>query len=608
MASKTIPAHVLRPAPTLTPPSPKRQQLTAIAGTLKDRARLVKIAASSKEFPEIDVALTKATNHDRRPPKEKHVQTLLQAVAYGLDRQPTVLEYLVRQLVKRMERAGLDWLVVLKLLMVFHRLAREADGRWQRALDARLGRLGATGLLDRSTFRDASSPEAQAASGFVRAYSAYLAERSALFRALGDRDLFAGPPTAARADAAADGRGVDFATMDPREVLDKLPAAQACLQRACACVPAGVARSSEPVLWAAARVAGESRLLHRACGDGVVRLCDSLLSLDRDDARRALRAYRAALSADRDVSDYWRAARTLGGPLREVDLPRPEPLPEAFAAQLEDYIRSGAAAVGGSVGQGAASAAAPAATAAPPAPAVTADDFLSGEGVNGGGGGGAPDYSTPADELVAELGAVELDGGTWGGGALPAPVATAPGPAAAPVASTSYGGGGASAPDDPFAGPVGGPPGGGFDDAFGAPPAQHAVALGPPAPAPPPAAAAVADPFALPVAASPQPQSHSPTAWSPQPTPSPYGGAPAAPSSMDPSFPPAGYPSAAPAAPTPRQPRPAPARVPSGGLAAAGAADPFDFGLPRDRATEARLAAERATATRGTPMAAQRRG
>lgn len=91
----------------------------------------MKIGASSKDFPEIDVALTKArpdrdghafpsvppylshappgtpgyipaaprtqaTNHDRVTPKEKHVTTLKQAVEFGIHRQGNVLEYTLR--------------------------------------------------------------------------------------------------------------------------------------------------------------------------------------------------------------------------------------------------------------------------------------------------------------------------------------------------------------------------------------------------------------------------------------------------------------------------------------------------------------------------------
>jgi hypothetical protein len=75
------------------------------------------------EEKEVDVAVVKATNHDVCTPKEKHVRTIL-AATDGRRRREDVL-YCLCQLAARLKSS--HHLVVLKTLMVFHRLLRDGS-------------------------------------------------------------------------------------------------------------------------------------------------------------------------------------------------------------------------------------------------------------------------------------------------------------------------------------------------------------------------------------------------------------------------------------------------------------------------------------------------
>jgi len=307
----------------------ENEKVSAFIGALKDKARLMKIGASSKDFPEIDVALTKATNHDRVTPKEKHVTTLKQAVEFGIHRQGNVLEYTLRQLCKRMERVGLDWLVVLKLLTVFHRLFRETNPNFQRALVEYMTRMGAHSILDKHTFRDASTPESQVQSSFIRVYSEYLSERLFLFRAL-ELDLFI--------DTAQRNTTV-FKEMPVNEVLAKLPQAQTALNKLVACVPEAQARSSEVTMRCMEFCAQESFILFRAIGEGIVNICDKFFEMNVEDAKTALQLYQSAMTMHQSLSDFWEKCKEIGGPLGHLHFPPLEPLPVDFVKDMELYIK-----------------------------------------------------------------------------------------------------------------------------------------------------------------------------------------------------------------------------------------------------------------------------
>lgn len=137
--------------------------------------------------------------------------------------------------------------------------------------------MGAHSILDKHTFRDASTPESQVQSSFIRVYSEYLSERLFLFRCVSKMDTKRLAPRgtvsplrcAAGRERSGTRRGliycrpllvfraleldlfIDtaqrnttvFKEMPVNEVLAKLPQAQTALNKLVACVPEAQARS-----------------------------------------------------------------------------------------------------------------------------------------------------------------------------------------------------------------------------------------------------------------------------------------------------------------------------------------------------------------------------
>ncbi|CAG9467555.1 unnamed protein product [Pedinophyceae sp. YPF-701] len=317
-----------------------KDRMQDVMGVAKDKARLMKIKAADKEFPDIDVALTKATSHDKVPPKEKHVVTLKQAVGYGCSPgQDSILDYVCRQIGKRIQRVGADFIVQTKLLTVVHRLFREADVGLQTYMISWMQRMGCTDLLDMHRFRDASSQVAQSHSTFIRLYSAYLHERLALYSKK-RTDVFRGT--------------ISFSADDHRGLLEDLPRVQLVLSRLVDVLPTGAATGSDMVIFPLRMVVKESFHLYRIMAEGVVALCDAFFNMAPDDAAEAVSIYREASILIERLQTFWRAVRNLGAGTRDLQFPAVQPLPAGFLEQMESYLRDAMEQIHGAPSGGAA--------------------------------------------------------------------------------------------------------------------------------------------------------------------------------------------------------------------------------------------------------------
>ena len=134
--------------------------------------------------------MVKATNHDPVVPKQKHVVTLYAQVGKA-DSGRDAIRHVLTALSERVAGAS-EWLVVMKCMMLTHRLMRESDGdRFRQTLaEALFGSRGrdnaerrretpggTIALFALGGFKDEKGgPEAYEMSGWVRAYALYLEE------------------------------------------------------------------------------------------------------------------------------------------------------------------------------------------------------------------------------------------------------------------------------------------------------------------------------------------------------------------------------------------------------------------------------------------------
>mmetsp|Transcript_13665 Transcript_13665/g.43156 ORF Transcript_13665/g.43156 Transcript_13665/m.43156 type:complete len:136 (-) Transcript_13665:948-1355(-) len=119
---------------------------------------------------ELDIAVAKATNTDEVTPKEKHMRTILAACARSQQETGFVIHCLQKRLQEK------DWLIVLKALMVLHRLLREGPMRFADDIHKFQREHGPVHHL--VNFRDArADQDVWDYSAWLRTYSLYLEER-----------------------------------------------------------------------------------------------------------------------------------------------------------------------------------------------------------------------------------------------------------------------------------------------------------------------------------------------------------------------------------------------------------------------------------------------
>jgi len=138
-----------------------------------DTFRFIKDKAQAAlEFDNLGKACVKASSRDHGPPKEKHVQTLLEACHHGTSSIQEILTHLFARLHEK------DATVVLKALMVLHRLLRDTSSS-AKVFQCVVPHMGE---LRVSRFMDDSSHESMQASQMVRSYALYMEEKLCVLR------------------------------------------------------------------------------------------------------------------------------------------------------------------------------------------------------------------------------------------------------------------------------------------------------------------------------------------------------------------------------------------------------------------------------------------
>ncbi|CAD7703187.1 unnamed protein product, partial [Ostreobium quekettii] len=278
------------------------------------------------EYQDVDIAIVKATNHDEVPPKEKHVKTLKEAVSSAPSRRKVI--YIVHDLYERLKTSGEDWLVVMKTLMVYHRLMK-ADNQcsFKMEMCKYKDKRKLNTFLRLDNFSDNSKKETWDYSAWVRAYSIYLDTRLEIYRTVSfdlERDIGAGE--------------TKLKTAGSRELLDVLPRLQQLMQRVLGCVPEGAAAVNSVVMEALKWVLSECFRLYRAISEGVINLADHFFEMDRVDARKALDIYREAINSTDRLQEYFAKIQNMAAG-KALQFPQLMPPPEDFLDQMEAYAK-----------------------------------------------------------------------------------------------------------------------------------------------------------------------------------------------------------------------------------------------------------------------------
>jgi len=290
------------------------------------------------EYQEVDIAIVKATNHDEVPPKEKHVRTLKEAVASAPSRRKII--YIVHDLYERIRSSGEDWLVVLKALMVYHRLMK-ADNQcvFKMEMGKYKDKRKLNTLLRLDNFSDNSRKDTWDYSAWIRAYSIYLDTRLDVFKTASfdlERDV-GGGETKLKSQAS-------------HELLDLLPRLQQLMQRILGCVPEGAAVSNTVIMEALKWVLSECFRLYRATSEGVINLADNFFDMDRVDARKALDIYRENINSTERLQEFFAKIQSMSAG-KSLQFPQLTNPPEDFLEQMEVYVKGKTGQAGGGAGK-----------------------------------------------------------------------------------------------------------------------------------------------------------------------------------------------------------------------------------------------------------------
>lgn len=272
-------------------------------GKVLDQASII-----SSAFRELEKACIKATRHDNTIPKEKHVRRLILCTHERGD----LTEEIYNHLARRMELP--DWIVVLKTLVVFHRLFRDGNPRF-------VGDLKWKGtIFPLSRFNDPTSGEAHVQSVFIRKYALYLEEKVMVFRAL--RMEFEKDPGLLKGLSIEDS-------------FVRLPKLQRQLDALINCQTSAEAITNPITSLAFEMLLKDSFKLYRGLNDAVITLLESFFSLDKNLAIQALEIYRGFMRETSAIIAMYEMAKKKF----TLELPDLKHAPTTLVNSMEDYIR-----------------------------------------------------------------------------------------------------------------------------------------------------------------------------------------------------------------------------------------------------------------------------
>lgn len=283
-------------------------------GALKDSTK-VGLARINSDFKDLDIAIIKATNHEERPPRERHVRKIL--VAVSVSRPRADVAYCIYALSRRLAKTR-NWIVAIKTLIVFHRTLREADPSFREEL---LRYSQRRNLFHVSKFKDDSSIIAWDCSVWIRTYGLFLEERLECFRTL-------------NYDIESD----KVQILKDDELLRKLPALQQLLHRIVDCQPQGAASHNFIVQYAAALVLNESFKTYCTISDGITKLIAKFFKMTKNNAIQVLDIYRRAAHHTELLADFYKFCKTLAL-ARTSQFPILRQLSPSFLATMEEYVK-----------------------------------------------------------------------------------------------------------------------------------------------------------------------------------------------------------------------------------------------------------------------------
>lgn len=230
-------------------------------GKLADRVNVAAAMGSGME-----TAVIKATRHDMKRPKEKHLRRLILYTQEAPGRNREMIGFLARRL------ESMEWNVVLKVLCVFHRLLRDGHSRFISDLKPK------TNIFHYvRRFADSSSEGARQQSIYIRKYAQYLEEKVLIYKTL-NVEFDKNPDV------------VKSYTID--ECIERVPKLQSQLNALINCRTCRDKMNNQIIVFSFNMLIKDSFKLYGALNTGIITIIEHYFSLPKDKATKGMNFYK----------------------------------------------------------------------------------------------------------------------------------------------------------------------------------------------------------------------------------------------------------------------------------------------------------------------------
>eukprot|EP01117_Protostelium_nocturnum_P006905 TRINITY_DN2478_c0_g2_i1.p1 TRINITY_DN2478_c0_g2~~TRINITY_DN2478_c0_g2_i1.p1 ORF type:complete len:566 (-),score=233.05 TRINITY_DN2478_c0_g2_i1:197-1894(-) len=278
--------------------------MSTLKGKIADRTAIVKTG-----FSDFEKAIIKATRHNTKLPKEKHVRRL---ISYTSNRSR--LPELIHNLAKRMDVA--DWIVVLKTLCVFHRLLRDGSDGFIEELKYK------SSIFHMRQFNDYSSAIGQEQSTMIRKYSQYLEEKVLLYKIVGIR-------------FEREGQSVSPSTLPVNEALEKIPRMQSQLNALLNTRGAKDTINNSITIYAFSMLLKDSFPLYKSLNDNIIVLLEEYFTMDKQNALKCIDIYKLFSKETDGLIQFFDMSKRFS----RANLPKLQSAPKSLVESLENYIK-----------------------------------------------------------------------------------------------------------------------------------------------------------------------------------------------------------------------------------------------------------------------------
>ncbi|EME32045.1 Putative clathrin assembly protein [Galdieria sulphuraria] len=310
-------------------------------------------AVASAKRDHWKILVIKATSHERIPPKEKHVFQLVQGSHWGgsIENREAPCGSIYRQLGKRL--LSEEWIVVLKSLVVFHRIFREGSDSFASEVSR-----SSSAIFNLQGFRD-SSHGGWNHVPFIRCYGRYLESwcRTKANIHFPEGPVYTDIPQVEWTDANAFENHNErpshaihehmkktkflygphrYRECSIEQLLEELPWLLENLECLVSCEIQGNMKRCPIALAGFSLILSDSYRLWNVICDAMENLVESYFFLPYEQAREALTVYGHFLKLLRKLRKFFESARMINA---QVSVPEINRIPSNIAGEMERYLR-----------------------------------------------------------------------------------------------------------------------------------------------------------------------------------------------------------------------------------------------------------------------------